>query len=69
MDIKNAIDYAQLALKKASEENKIKNKELTIEEQAEQLGQLMWLMYYNYNEVQAHKKATEILKKSEAKYD
>ena len=37
MDIKKAIEYAQVALKKVQEENKIKNKQLT----AKQLGETM----------------------------
>ena len=37
MDIKKAIEYAQVALKKVQEENKINNKQLT----AKQLGETM----------------------------
>ena len=48
MDIKKAIEYAQVALKKVQEENKINNKQLT----AKQLGEPMWLMYYLYDEEQ-----------------
>ena len=63
MDIKKAIEYAQVALKKVQEENKINNKQLT----AKQLGETMWLMYYLYDEEQIHQKATEIINNLELK--
>lgn len=69
MDIKNAIDYAQLAVKKSCEENKDKENQPTPQELAKQVGELMWLMYYNYNEKQAHQKALDFLKGLEAKND
>jgi len=57
MDIKKAVEYAQVSLKKVQEENKINNKQLT----AKQLGETMWLMYYMYDDEQIHSKATEII--------
>jgi len=48
MDIKKAVEYAQVSLKKVQEENKINNKQLT----AKQLGETMWLMYYMYDDEQ-----------------
>lgn len=69
MEIKNAIDYAQLAIKKVCEENKDKTSPPTSKELAKQVGQLMWLTYYNYNEKQAHQKALEFMNKSEEKND
>ena len=50
MDITNAIDYAQLALKKACEENKSKAIQPTPQEFAKQIGELMYLMKLTYNE-------------------
>lgn len=63
MDIKKAIEYAQVALKKIQEENKIKDRELT----AKQLGETMWLMYYMYDDEKIHIKATEIINNLELK--
>lgn len=63
MNIKKAIEYAQVALKKAEEENKINNKQLT----AKQLGEVMWLMYYAYDDEQIHKKAINITNSLELK--
>lgn len=57
MDIKKAVEYAQVSLKKVQEENKINNKQLT----AKQLGETMWLMYYMYDYEQIHSKTTEII--------
>ena len=65
MDIKKAIEYAQVALKKVQEENKIQNKQLA----AKQLGETMWLMYYIYDNGQIHQKATEIINNLELKND
>lgn len=65
MDIKKAIEYAQVALKKVQEENKIHNKQLT----AKQLGEAMWLMYYIYDDEQIHQKATKIINNLELKND
>ena len=69
MDIKSAIDYAQLAVKKSSEENKNKDVPSTPEELAKQVGELMYLMSITYNKEQAHQKALEFLNGSEAKND
>ena len=63
MDIRKAIEYAQVALKKVQEENKIKNRQLT----AKQLGETMWLMYYMYDDDKIHIKATEIINNLELK--
>lgn len=63
MNIKKAIEYAQVALKKVQEENKKDNKQLT----AKQLGETIWLMYYLYDENQIHSKATEIINNLELK--
>lgn len=63
MNIKKAIEYAQVALKKAQEENKIDNKQLT----SKQLGEIMWLMYYAYDDEQIHTKATNIINSLELK--
>lgn len=57
MDIKKAIEYAQVSLRKLQEENKIQKKELT----AKQLGEVMWLMYQVYDENEIHYKAKEIV--------
>lgn len=67
MDITNAIDYAQLALKKACEENKSKAIQPTPQEFAKQIGELMYLMKLTYNEGQAHQKAFEFINELEAK--
>lgn len=63
MDIKKAIEYAQVALKKVQEENKIKDRQLTVK----QLGETMWLMYYMYDDEKIHIKATEIINNLELK--
>ena len=42
MDIKKAIEYAQVALKLTIDENKDRNREIT----AKQLSSNMWLSYY-----------------------
>lgn len=63
MDIKKAIEYAQVSLKKLQEENKILKKELT----AKQLGEIMWLMYQTYDNKQIHIKAQEIISDLELK--
>lgn len=52
MDIKKAIEYAQVALKLTMNENK---KEIT----AKQLSANMWLAYYMYDETQIHCKSEE----------
>ena len=65
MNIKKAIEYAQVALKKAQDENKKDNKQLT----AKQLGEVMWLMYSIYDDEQIHEKATEIINNLELKND
>lgn len=57
MDIKKAIEYAQVSLKKMQEENKMFNKELT----AKQLGEVMWVMYQMYNNREIHLKAQNII--------
>lgn len=57
MDIKKAIEYAQVSLRKLQEENKIQKKELT----AKELGEVMWLMYQVYDENEIHYKAKEIV--------
>lgn len=56
MDIKKAIEYAQVALKMTKDENKELNKEIT----AKQLEANMWLAFYMYNESQIHRKAEEL---------
>lgn len=63
MDIKKAIEYAQVAFKKMQEENHVLNKELT----AKQLGELMWLMYQIYDNRQIHLKAEDIINNLEIK--
>lgn len=63
MDIKKAIEYAQVALKKMQEENRVLNKEPT----AKQLGELMWLMYQMYDNRQIHLKAEDIMNNLELK--
>ena len=63
MDIKKAIEYAQVALKKMQEENRVLNKEPT----AKQLGELMWLMYQMYDNRQIHLKAEDIINNLELK--
>ena len=57
MDIKKAVEYAQVSLKKLQEENKINNKQLT----AKQLGETMWRIYYMYDNEQIHSMDTEII--------
>ena len=61
MNIKKAIQYAQVALKNAQEENK--NKQLT----AKQLGETMWRMYYLYDDTEIQEKATRIINDLELK--
>lgn len=56
MDIKKAIEYAQVALKMTIDENQKENKPLT----AKQLSDNIWLAYYLYDEKQIHFKASEI---------
>ena len=56
MDIKKAIEYAQVALRMTIDENKVKNKQIT----AKQLRENMWLAYYMYDENQIHYKAEQI---------
>lgn len=63
MDIKKAIEYAQVALKITKDENKKINKEIT----AKQLEANMWLAFYMYNESQVHCKAQEIINNLELK--
>lgn len=56
MDIKKAIEYAQVALKITIDENKLKNKQIT----AKQLCSNMWLAYYIYDDNEIHYRAEEI---------
>lgn len=63
MDIKKAIEYAQVSLKKVQEENKIQKKELT----AKQLGEMMWHMYQLYDNREIHLKAQDIINNLELK--
>lgn len=63
MDIKKAIEYAQVSFKKMQEENKILNKDPT----AKQLGELMWLMYQMYDNKEIHLKAQNIINNLELK--
>ncbi len=63
MDIKKAIEYAQVAFIKMQEENRVLNKEPT----AKQLGELMWLMYQMYDNRQIHLKAEDIINNLELK--
>lgn len=63
MDIKKAIEYAQVALKITKDENKRINKEIT----AKQLEANMWLAFYMYNDAQIHQKAQEICNNLELK--
>ncbi len=63
MDIKKAIEYAQVSFKKMQEENKILNKDPT----AKQLGELMWLMYQMYDNKEIHLKAQDIINNLELK--
>lgn len=55
MNIKKAIEYAQVALKLTMDENKENKKEIT----AKQLSANMWLAYYMYDETQIHCKSEE----------
>lgn len=57
MDIKKAIEYAQVALKKVQKENAIQKRELT----AKQLGEYMWQMYQCYDFDEIHYKAKDIV--------
>lgn len=61
MNIKDAIAYAQVSLKQLQEENKKHNKQLT----AKQLGEVMWLSYYRYDEKEVREKAQDITGKLE----
>ena len=61
MNIKKAIEYAQVALKKVQNENKVVT--------AKQLGETMWLMYYLYDNDSIHQKANEIINNLELKND
>lgn len=63
MDIKKAIEYAQVSLKRVQEENKIQKKELT----AKQLGEMMWRMYQLYDNREIHLKAQDIINNLELK--
>lgn len=63
MDIKKAIEYAQVSFKKMQEENKILNKDPT----AKQLGELIWLMYQMYDNKEIHLKAQDIINNLELK--
>lgn len=63
MDIKKAIEYAQVSFKKMQNENKILNKDPT----AKQLGEIMWLMYQMYDNREIHLKAQEIINNLELK--
>lgn len=63
MDIKKAIEYAQVALKMTLDENQEENKQIT----AKQLCSNMWLAYYMYDESQIHFKAKDINNKLELK--
>lgn len=63
MDIKKAIEYAQVSFKKMQEENKILNKDST----AKQLGELMWLMYQMYDNKEIHLRAQDIINNLELK--
>ena len=63
MDIKKAIEYAQVAFKKMHEDNQTLNKDPT----AKQLGELMWLMYQMYDNKQIHLKAQNIINNLELK--
>lgn len=65
MNIRKAVEYAQVALKQLQKENKLNNKQLT----AKQLGETMWLMYYVYDENKIHEKATKIINNLELKDD
>lgn len=63
MDIKKAIEYAQVALKKQQEENEVLNKPPT----AKQLGEIMWLVYQMYDNREIHLKAQDIINNLELK--
>lgn len=63
MDIKKAIEYAQVAFKKQQEENEVLNKPPT----AKQLGEIMWLMYQMYDNREIHLKAQDIINNLELK--
>lgn len=63
MDIKKAIEYAQVSFKKMQDENKTLNKDPT----AKQLGEIMWLMYQMYDNREIHLKAQDIINNLEIK--
>lgn len=63
MDIKKAIEYAQVALKMTLDENKVDNKQIT----AKQLSGNIWLSYFIYDEAQIHLKAQELNNELELK--
>ncbi len=63
MDIKKAIEYAQVSLKKVQEENATQKRKIT----AKQLGEFMWLMYQCYDDNEIHYKAKEIVNNLELK--
>lgn len=63
MDIKKAIEYAQVSFKKMQEENR-KLKKLPT---AKQLGEIMWLTYQTYDNTEIHLKAQNIINDLELK--
>lgn len=63
MDIKKAIEYAQVSFKKMQEENETLGKLPT----AKQLGEIMWLMYQLYDNREIHLKAQDIINNLEIK--
>ena len=63
MNIKKAIEYAQVSFKKMQEENEIQKKLRT----AKQLGEIMWLMYQQYDNSEIHLKAQELINSLELK--
>ena len=56
MDIKVAIEYAQVALKNVQKENEELDKKIT----AKQLGEMMWRVYKLYDTDEIHYKAKQI---------
>lgn len=56
MDIKVAIEYAQVALKNVQKENEELDKKIT----AKQLGEMMWRVYQLYDTDEIHYKAKQI---------
>ena len=57
MDIKMAIEYAQVALKNVQKENETFNKQVT----AKQLGEMMWHVYKCYDKNEIHYKAKQMV--------